>query len=282
MPTRPDSADQRYIVTGHYRRGTSYAALRPQGCHDHLLIYTVAGAGRFTHAGGEFVAAPHEVVLIEPFVPHGYATDARAGRWELLWAHFVPPPSWRPWLQWPEVSGQARGYRRLEIHDAEARQQVARHLTEAVRIMSGYRLRRAPLALTAIEAAVLWCDEQNPRSALARLDPRIRQALDRLCRGLGETIRLSELARSCGLSPSRLTHLFRKQVGLTPQRFLQEQRLARACQLLELTGQTVAEIAYEVGYDNPFYFTRRFKLATGRSPRAFRRQLERAEARSSR
>jgi AraC-like DNA-binding protein len=40
--------------------------------------------------------------------------------------------------------------------------------------------------------------------------------------------------------------------------------------LLTLSRQTIAEIADELGFANPFYFTLRFKKQTGQSPRAFR------------
>jgi AraC-like DNA-binding protein len=46
--------------------------------------------------------------------------------------------------------------------------------------------------------------------------------------------------------------------------------LRRAGELLALSRQTIAEIADEVGFANPFYFTLRFKKHTGESPRAFR------------
>ena len=74
------------------------------------------------------------------------------------------------------------------------------------------------------------------------------------------------------LSPSRLAHLFRSQTGQTPQQFVERERITRARQLLLLTSRTVAQIAGEVGYENPFYFTLRFKKHTGFSPTEWRRQ----------
>jgi len=47
--------------------------------------------------------------------------------------------------------------------------------------------------------------------------------------------------------------------GKTPGEFIRSTRLRRAAELLEKTKMTVAEVAYEVGYNNPKYFTRYFK-----------------------
>ena len=59
---------------------------------------------------------------------------------------------------------------------------------------------------------------------------------------------------------------------MTPLQFIEQQRIDRARQLLEHTGHTIATVAHQVGFDNPFYFSRRFKQATGMSPSDFRRQ----------
>jgi AraC family transcriptional regulator of arabinose operon len=77
------------------------------------------------------------------------------------------------------------------------------------------------------------------------------------------------LARDCGLSPSRLTHLFREQVGSSPQRFSERCRLNRAAELLRHGGLTGGEVAREVGFDSAFYFSNRFRKAFGKSPRGF-------------
>jgi AraC family transcriptional regulator of arabinose operon len=265
--TDPSSRDSRYLVTGDDRCESGYFTQRDAGSHDYLVIYTVRGRGLYTHASGTFDSRAHDVVLIEPGRFHRYEVHPDTKQWQRLWAHFVPPPTWTIWLQWPTI---APGFRKLTLRDRRTRQCVTERLREAHRIMSSYVAHREPLALNALEAALLWCDERNPQADRARLDPRVREGLDYLCRHLDQPIPLDALAEHCGLSASRLAHLFREQVGMTPVRFLETQRMRRARQLLEVTGMSVAEVGYEVGYDNPFYFSCRFKKATGKSPRQYR------------
>ena len=52
--------------------------------------------------------------------------------------------------------------------------------------------------------------------------------------------------------------------------FIENERMARAKQLLALTSRNVGAIAQEVGYENPFYFSLRFKKHTGVSPTDWR------------
>jgi len=61
-------------------------------------------------------------------------------------------------------------------------------------------------------------------------------------------------------------------LDMPPQQFIEQQRIRRATELLEHSGYSIAEISSRVGFDSPFYFSRRFKKATGQSPRAFRQQ----------
>ena len=68
-----------------------------------------------------------------------------------------------------------------------------------------------------------------------------------LCRHLAEPVSLEALAGHVNLSASRFSHLFREQAGVTPQQFLETQRLSRAKQLLELTPHAIKQIAHEVG-----------------------------------
>ncbi len=107
---------------------------------------------------------------------------------------------------------------------------------------------RETFAMNALEEVLLWCDTQNPLSEQARMDKRIADTMDYLVRHLAEPVSLNDLAAACGLSVSRLAHLFRLQVGMTPQQFLERQRLHRARQLLELTPRPISAIAAEVGY----------------------------------
>ncbi len=81
------------------------------------------------------------------------------------------------------------------------------------------------------------------------------------------------MARTSNLSVSRFAHLFRTQLGTTPQQFVERRRLDAACRLLELTTRPVTSIAAEVGFTNPLYFSTRFRAHTSHSPTQYRSQL---------
>ena len=77
---------------------------------------------------------------------------------------------------------------------------------------------------------------------------------------------LSEMAKAVNLSPWRLAHLFKAEVGISPLRYLTLVRLQKARHYLETGFLTVREIAASVGIPNASHFTRSFKAAYGSSP----------------
>ena len=261
------------LVTGHFNRGPRYATYREHGTRDWVLVSSVSGHGRFGHARGEFVTQPGDMVLVRPGVRHDYGTARGARHWELRWAHFIPRPDWLPWLDWPEV---APGIRHLALRGHETAPRLAQRFRDLVRLNTGPGRPREALALNALEEILLWCEVANPRRETAGLDSRIRHSLEFICERFAEPLGVGRVAAHCGLSPSRFAHLFRAQTGETPQRYLELQRLNRARQLLEFTQEPVAVVARSVGFENPFYFTLRFKRHCGASPRAWRQRHQRA------
>jgi AraC family transcriptional regulator of arabinose operon len=261
--------DYAEIVTGHFHEKTGYNAIRDHGTDDFLLIFTVSGRGRFGYRSGEQLAYPGDMMILRPHTFHDYGVEPELQRWELLWTHFLPRAHWHVWLNWPEF---APGAMFLKINDLAIRRRIIARLKDMNRLATGPQRARGHFAMNALEEVLLLCDTQNPLSQPSRLDARMQSVVDFICENLSAKITLEKLAEVSGLSVSRMAHLFRAQVGTTPQRFLEQQRLDRAMQLLVFTQNSVKSIAYELGFESPFYFTLRFKRHTGYSPRSYRQR----------
>lgn len=75
------------------------------------------------------------------------------------------------------------------------------------------------------------------------------------------------------LTPSYFGDIVRREMGITPQAFLQTKLIDRAKSLLASQELTINEIAEELGFSYPNHFARLFRQKTGMSPSAFRKQL---------
>jgi transcriptional regulator GlxA family with amidase domain len=103
-------------------------------------------------------------------------------------------------------------------------------------------------------------------------DPRIQWAVEIISRDYRRRINLGELARTVGLSVSHFAHLFRREVGVSPARFLREFRLRQAEQLIRTTALPLSEILTLAGITERSHFMRAFKQRNGSSPSRYRSQ----------
>lgn len=81
-------------------------------------------------------------------------------------------------------------------------------------------------------------------------DPRILKIEGLMQRNLHLKLGLSALAAAIALSPSRFSHLFKAQTGLSPAQYLRSIRLRTAKGLLEGTHLSIKEVAGCVGLDS--------------------------------
>lgn len=84
---------------------------------------------------------------------------------------------------------------------------------------------------------------------------------------------LNEVAAQANLSASHFSVVFSQETGQTFKEYLTEIRIKKAKELLRMTSLRSTDIAYQVGYNDPHYFSSVFKKNTGLSPMEFRSQI---------
>lgn len=86
-------------------------------------------------------------------------------------------------------------------------------------------------------------------------------------------ISLNEIASATGFSSGYISAVMSKEMGWSPIQYLNVYRIANACKLLRSTDMSIREIAAEVGYSDPLYFSRMFSKLKGCSPSKYRVSL---------
>lgn len=81
---------------------------------------------------------------------------------------------------------------------------------------------------------------------------------------------LGDLCEEVGYSYSHLHHIIKVNTGLTLSHYVREQRLMVAEELLVTTKMHIAQVCFAVGFKDPNYFTRVFKLKNGVTPKDWR------------
>lgn len=87
--------------------------------------------------------------------------------------------------------------------------------------------------------------------------------------------RPADYAGMLNITPGALTKATKKYYGKTVTDFIQLHVLDAARKELALSAKSIKEIALELGFDDPYYFSRLFKKASGMSPETYRQRLQR-------
>ena len=103
----------------------------------------------------------------------------------------------------------------------------------------------------------------------ARVDM-VNRARLRIRESLESSLTIQQIAEDMGVSYSNFRKLFKEYTGLSPATYQQELRLQRAKELLSTTDMSIKEIAYQLNFDSPDYFSAKFKIKTGRRPSELR------------
>jgi len=89
-----------------------------------------------------------------------------------------------------------------------------------------------------------------------------------------EGISVADVARGIGYSVSYFGYVFKKNRGISANRYISDLQLAKATELLRSTAFSVSDIAERVGFGDANYFSTAFKARYGLSPRQYRGQFK--------
>ncbi len=116
--------------------------------------------------------------------------------------------------------------------------------------------------------------ETDP-SVVPEYNVHISRAIRLFERHLAQRITVAEVARACEITQAHLTRLFTEHFGVSPLQYYRRLRMEVAASLLLNTTRSIKEIAFELGYSNPFHFSRSFSRYADMSPSRYREQYYR-------
>ena len=99
----------------------------------------------------------------------------------------------------------------------------------------------------------------------------LRRAKEYIAAHIDEDVEIGTLALNAGLSAYHFARAFKSSVGMPPHRYLLEQRVRKAAELLQRTEQSLASIALAGGFADQSHFSRSFHALVGVTPSQFRR-----------
>ena len=101
-------------------------------------------------------------------------------------------------------------------------------------------------------------------------DQKIERCIAYMLTHLNERVTVARLAKLANLSSAHFTALFKQRTGYPPINFFIRLRIHQACHLLTVNNLSIREVAKTLGYKDPFFFSRQFKLINGAAPNNYR------------
>lgn len=255
--------------------------------YSRMLLWCRAGAGTVTVNNDRFALQAEDYLLLPWGHSVSYQADA-ADPFYLGGVHIIPdhdrnhPVDFRV-AHSREESVARHSWRRDDLQTATP-SVIRGSFTWAsrLRLLATYIVERyvqeppaqepmrqlAGLLLTELASAVVQRSASTivPPTSLNRMQLFIRDHL-------AAPLTVGAIAAVGGCSAATAHRLFKTHLGQTPYGYVLQVRMEAAQQLLRTTGRPVTDVARQVGFDDPYYFSRAFKRTVGASPRHYRAAL---------
>lgn len=233
---------------------------------NYVIVYVLRGTGQFVDATGNTHSVRAGDVLHHlPNHHHSLIPDADG--------------------QWAEVYIQAdrRFYPLLEATDCDALAEPVlqpglearlverfEYVHHALREADDVALELAPAWLLEIIFLAQGLTRRGGSEPDATL---VEQACLLLGRNLEKRRNLPSVAQELGVSYERFRKVFVARMGVAPRTYRIHRRIDRARELIEQDGLSNKQVAYALGYADPFTFSKQFKAVVGVSPAVFRHRM---------
>ena len=123
---------------------------------------------------------------------------------------------------------------------------------------------------TDIEVTEMTQAIREYRAHVPPCSPFVKKVTEYIILNYNSELSLSSLAEKFGISPSYLSHIFKREINKGVKEFIEEIRISNACRFIESTDMSITQVGYSVGYLDSNYFTKVFKKIMNMTPREYR------------
>ncbi|WP_339322708.1 AraC family transcriptional regulator [Paenibacillus sp. FSL W8-0194] len=237
---------------------------RPGGYPQFQWLHCVSGQGELAVRGQTYRVRPGSGMFLYPDEEHAYYGVEKP--WEVYWMTFLGP----------EVEALARlaGMNESAVYPVHRQELILNHMKNALSLTFSDKplagLECSKLAYMFFIDLMTDMTMHAPSTDQGYL--RLQPVFDHMEEHYARDLPLQELALQIGVSAQHLCLLFRKILNKRPMEYLNQLRIHKSKErLLEFPEARIGEIARQVGFTTPGYFSTLFKRTEGMTPEAFRK-----------
>ena len=258
--------NQLYITDiGYYPKARYHHRERKSGIDQYILIFVVEGKGWVRMMKRKFNLHTGQFLIIPADEPHLYEADLK-NPWSIYWVHFKGTKASDLYSRFRPRTG-SWGMVQLQI---DARVQT---FEEILSVLSyGYgedNLEYVNMCLWYLLSGFIYGDFLLNLKIPEIRDP-VRESIQFMKENLNADLTLTEISDKFGYSVSHFTKLFTRRTGHSPIKYFIYMKIQKACEMLDFTELKVKEIARELAFSDPYYFSRVFSKVMNLSPSQYR------------
>ena len=254
---------------GFYPKAQFHYRERLTGISQHILIYCADGKGWFQLNNKEAEIKQGQYFIIPANMAHKYGSD-ESNSWSIYWLHFKGCSADHFTHLLSKQKTQFSG----NVNFSDERIRLFNNMYATLE--NGYsadNLGYINMCLWHFLSSFCYPDIFYVPINKKEKDA-IDISIDFMQQNLHQPLTLQELAEEVHISASHYSALFRKKTGYSPLEYFNHIKIQKACQYLQFTKLRVKEIAYKMGINDPFYFSRFFSNMMGQSPLEYRNRKQ--------
>ncbi len=105
-------------------------------------------------------------------------------------------------------------------------------------------------------------------------NPMVQQTIRYMEQNIDKKLTLHQIANEVGYSFTYMATIFREETNYSPISYFSHLKVSKACEYLDQTKMKIKEIAFMLGYTDPYYFSKDFQKKMGVSPRNYRKRIQ--------
>ena len=271
----PITTDDLFIILDHINAKFEY----PIHCHPEYEINVVMNIdGKRVVGDSEETFSKLDFVMVGPYIPHVWKSDEEENR--VVTIQFSPEllnfPIMNKRLFTPIKKLLIDSRQGLQFYGPDA-ERIKDEILELTRIQG---FQTATMFLNILNSLA-----QAPRRKLVSnmyesenlIHESKSRRISKVCRHIEENIShkitLSDAAKMVNMSDSAFSHFFKKQTGISFITYINNLRVAKACDLLANTNLSASEVCYDCGFNNKSNFIRLFSKRKNMTPIEYRNHI---------
>lgn len=257
---------QLYICSlGYYPKAEKHYTYRKKGLPENFLFYCVDGKGWYSIGDKKYQVNTNECFMLPQNTEHAYGSDEE-DPWSIYWVHFGGECL-------PEFNRMQVVQKFFKPSLIKQSGEVTIHFSKIYKALElGYSTDNLVFANMCLSHFLTLFIYNTKHDAVVEKDQMdcVDNAILHMQEHINDNITLNELSQHYNYSASRFSSIFKQKTGHSPIDYFNQMKMQKASQQLDFTNRSVKDIAMSMGFDDPYYFSKRFKKITGMSPRKYR------------